>query len=107
MGRKDGTLPLLRPDGKTQVTIEYKKLPDGGVEPVRVHTIVISTQHDPKYTQEQLKADLKEHVIKAVVPAKYIDSDTIFHLTHQVCSPSVAQKEMVASLVVKLSSTPT
>jgi len=78
--RKDGTLPLLRPDGKTQVTIEYKKLPDGGVEPVRVHTIVISTQHDPKYTQEQLKADLKEHVIKAVVPAKYIDSDTIFHL---------------------------
>merc|ERR1712205_297986 len=64
--RKDGTLPLLRPDGKTQVTIEYKKLPDGGVEPVRVHTIVISTQHDPSYTQEQLKKDLMEHVIKAV-----------------------------------------
>merc|ERR1712216_154782 len=53
--RKNGTLPLLRPDGKTQVTIEYKKLPDGGVEPIRVHTIVISTQHDPAYTQEQLK----------------------------------------------------
>jgi len=78
--RKNGTLPLLRPDGKTQVTVEYKKLADGGVEPIRVHTIVISTQHDPAYTQEQLKKDLMEHVIKAVVPAKYLDDDTIYHL---------------------------
>merc|ERR1712216_35950 len=78
--RKDGTLPLLRPDGKTQVTIEYKKLPDGGVEPVRVHTIVVSTQHDPAYTQEQLKKDLMEKVIKAIVPAKYLDAKTIYHL---------------------------
>jgi len=78
--RKDGTLPLLRPDGKTQVTVEYKNLPDGGVEPIRVHTIVISTQHDPAYTNEQLEIDLKEKVIKAVVPAKYMDKDTIFHL---------------------------
>merc|ERR1711981_1402589 len=78
--RKDGTLPLLRPDGKTQVTVEYKNLPDGGVEPVRVHTIVISTQHDPKYTNEKLEADLREHVIKAIVPAKYLDENTIYHI---------------------------
>merc|ERR1712159_674907 len=78
--RKNGTLPLLRPDGKTQVTVEYKKLPDGGVEPIRVHTIVISTQHDPTYTNEDIKKDLLEHVIRKVVPAKYLDNDTIFHI---------------------------
>merc|ERR1712159_543030 len=78
--RKDGTLPLLRPDGKTQVTVEYKKEADGGLTPLRVHTIVISTQHDPAYTNEQLRADLMEHVIKAIVPAKYLDADTIYHL---------------------------
>merc|ERR1712159_803860 len=78
--RKDGTLPLLRPDGKTQVTVEYKKEADGGLTPLRVHTIVISTQHDPAYTNEQLRADLMEHVIKAIVPAKYLDADTIYHI---------------------------
>jgi len=78
--RKNGTLPLLRPDGKTQVTVEYKKLPDGGVEPLRCHTIVISTQHDPTYTNEDIKKDLMEHVIRKVVPAKYLDNDTIFHI---------------------------
>jgi S-adenosylmethionine synthetase len=78
--RKDGTLPMLRPDGKTQVTVEYKKNQDGSLTPLRVHTIVISTQHDPSYTQEQLAADLKEKVIKAVVPAKYLDDKTIYHL---------------------------
>merc|ERR1711934_571708 len=79
-GRKDGTLPLLRPDGKTQVTVEYKKEADGGLTPLRVHTIVISTQHDSDYTLEQIQADLKEHVIKPVVPAKYLDDNTIYHL---------------------------
>jgi S-adenosylmethionine synthetase len=78
--RKNGTLPLLRPDGKTQVTIEYKKNADGSMVPLRVHTIVISTQHDPSYTQEQLALDLQEHVIKAVVPAKYLDDNTIYHM---------------------------
>jgi S-adenosylmethionine synthetase len=78
--RKDGTLPLLRPDGKTQVTVEYKKLPDGAVEPIRVHTIVISTQHDPTYSNEDIKKDLMEHVIRKVVPAKYLDNDTIYHI---------------------------
>merc|ERR1711990_351841 len=80
MVRKDGTLPLLRPDGKTQVTIEYKKNADGSLAPLRVHTIVISTQHDPAYTQEQLAIDLKEKVIKAIVPAKYLDDKTIYHI---------------------------
>jgi len=78
--RKDGTLPKLRPDGKTQVTVEYRKLADGAMEPIRCHTIVISTQHDPDYTNEQIYADLMEHVIKKVVPAKYLDDDTIFHI---------------------------
>merc|ERR1712100_992771 len=80
MVRKDGTLPMLRPDGKTQVTVEYKKNKDGSLCPLRVHTIVISTQHDPAYTQEQLAADLKEKVIKAIVPAKYLDDKTIYHI---------------------------
>merc|ERR1719310_306551 len=78
--RKDGTLPKLRPDGKTQVTVEYIKNEDGSVTPQRVHTIVISTQHDADYTLEQIQADLKEHVIKPVVPAKYLDDNTIYHL---------------------------
>jgi S-adenosylmethionine synthetase len=78
--RKDGTLPKLRPDGKTQVTIEYQKEEDGSMTPLRVHTIVISTQHDPDYTLEQIQNDLKEHVIKPVVPAKFLDENTIYHL---------------------------
>merc|ERR1719261_165292 len=78
--RKDGTLPKLRPDGKTQVTVEYEKNDDGSVTPLRVHTIVISTQHDPDYTLEQIQADLKEHVIAPIVPAKYLDDNTIYHL---------------------------
>jgi len=77
--RKNGTLPLLRPDGKTQVTIEYEKR-GGFLKPTRVHTIVISTQHDPKYTQEQLKLDLMEHVIKPLVPADMLDDKTIYHI---------------------------
>merc|ERR1711871_794969 len=61
-------------------TIEYKKNADGSLAPLRVHTIVISTQHDPAYTQEQLAIDLKEKVIKAIVPAKYLDDKTIYHI---------------------------
>merc|ERR1711935_1196801 len=78
--RKDGTLPKLRPDGKTQVTIEYQKNEDGSMTPLRVHTIVISTQHDADYTLEQIQADLKEHVIKPIVPAEFLDENTIYHL---------------------------
>lgn len=77
--RKNGVCPWLRPDGKTQVTVEYKR--DGGaVVPQRVHTILISTQHSPDVTNEQIRKDLMEHVIKPVVPEKYIDDKTVFHL---------------------------
>ena len=72
-------MPWLRPDGKTQVTIEYKK--DGGAMiPIRVHTILISTQHSPDVTNDKIHADLMEYVIKPVVPSKYMDDKTIFHL---------------------------
>jgi S-adenosylmethionine synthetase len=74
--RKDETLAYLRPDGKTQVTVEY----DENNLPVRVDTIVISTQHDAEITLEQIQADLKEHVIKAVVPAELIDADTKYFI---------------------------
>ena len=69
--RKNGTLPYLRPDGKTQVTVAYE---DG--KPVAVETIVISTQHDEDVTLEQIRKDLIEHVIKPIVPAELMQSDT-------------------------------
>jgi S-adenosylmethionine synthetase len=78
--RKDGTVGWLRPDGKTQVTIEYKKGDDGAMIPVRVHTILISTQHAPDVTNEKIQSDLMEHVIKPIVPEKYLDADTIYHI---------------------------
>lgn len=77
--RKTGVCPWVRPDGKTQVTVEYKKV-DGRMIPQRVHTIVISTQHSEDITQEEIKAQLMEHVIKPVVPAQYLDEKTIYHL---------------------------
>jgi S-adenosylmethionine synthetase len=77
--RKNGVCGWLRPDGKTQVTVEYKK-EGGAMVPLRVHTIVISTQHDETVTNEQIRAGLMEHVIKPVVPAKYLDDKTIYHL---------------------------
>jgi len=77
--RKNGKCPWVRPDGKTQVTCEYK-LEGGKPVPIRVHTIVISTQHDDGVTNEQIKKDLHEHVIAPVVPAEYLTSETIYHL---------------------------
>jgi len=77
--RKDGTLPWVRPDGKTQVTVEYKN--EGGkLTPLRVHTIVISTQHSEDVTQAKIQEDLLEVVIKSVVPAHLLDDKTIYHL---------------------------
>lgn len=76
--RKNGTCPWLRPDGKTQVTVEYDN-EGGAMVPLRVHT-VISTQHDESVTNEQIAKDLKEHVIKLVIPSQYLDDKTIFHL---------------------------
>mmetsp|Transcript_30647 Transcript_30647/g.70603 ORF Transcript_30647/g.70603 Transcript_30647/m.70603 type:complete len:392 (+) Transcript_30647:172-1347(+) len=77
--RKNGTLEWIRPDGKTQVTCEYK-MENGVPVPQRVHTIVISTQHSEDITNEQIRKDLLEHVIKPVVPEKYLDENTIYHL---------------------------
>ncbi|MDU5141520.1 MAG: methionine adenosyltransferase [Paenibacillus dendritiformis] len=73
--RKDGTLPYLRPDGKTQVTIEYM---DG--KPVRVDTIVVSTQHAEEATLEQIQKDIREHVIAPVVPAEWLDEKTKYFI---------------------------
>lgn len=78
-GRRSGVLPWARPDTKTQVTVEYA-IKDGSCIPLNVHTIVISTQHSPSVTQEKLRADLMEHVIKPVVPEKYLTKKTIYHL---------------------------
>ncbi|TYZ64749.1 hypothetical protein PybrP1_004292 [[Pythium] brassicae (nom. inval.)] len=77
--RKNGTLDWIRPDGKTQVTVEYKQ-ENGRMIPQRVHTIVISTQHHDDVTNEQIAADLLKHVIQAVVPEKYLDDQTVYHL---------------------------
>ncbi|XP_033835385.1 S-adenosylmethionine synthase [Periophthalmus magnuspinnatus] len=77
--RRDGIITWLRPDSKTQVTVHYDQK-DGAVIPKRVHTIVISVQHDDNISLEEQKRVLKEKVIKAVVPAKYLDEKTIYHL---------------------------
>merc|ERR1719461_1811720 len=77
--RKDGTLKWVRPDGKTQVTCVYKKV-NGAMVPQRVHTVLISTQHDENVTNEVIRQDLMEHVIKPVVDAKYLNEKTIYHL---------------------------
>ncbi len=74
--RKNGTLAYLRPDGKTQVTVEY----DEANNPVRIDTIVISTQHAEDITLEQIQADLKKHVIDAVIPTELIDADTKYFI---------------------------
>lgn len=73
--RKNGTLAYLRPDGKTQVTVEYEDN-----KPVRIDTIVISTQHCPDVTREQIEKDLKEHVIAPIVPADLLDASTKYYI---------------------------
>ncbi len=73
--RKDGTLKYLRPDGKTQVTVEYD-----GDEVKRIDTVLISTQHDPDVTQEQIKKDLMEYVIKPIIPAELLDDETKYYV---------------------------
>ena len=70
--RKDGTLPYLRPDGKTQVTVEYD---EAGV-PKRLEAVVLSTQHDPDVTQEQIHEDIKKYVFDPILPADMVDEET-------------------------------
>ncbi|NXF51371.1 METK1 synthase, partial [Oceanites oceanicus] len=77
--RRNGELPWLRPDSKTQVTVQYIQ-ENGAVIPVRVHTIVISVQHDETISLENMRRTLHDRVIQAVVPAKYLDEKTIYHL---------------------------
>jgi S-adenosylmethionine synthetase len=70
--RKDGTLPFLRPDGKSQITVEY----DGAGRPRRVHTVLVSTQHDPDVDLTDLSAAVREHVVEAAIPGDLLDGDT-------------------------------
>ena len=74
--RKNGTLPYLRPDGKTQVTVEYD---EQGV-PKRLDAVVLSTQHDPDVTQEQIHEDIKKHVFDAIIPEGMVDENTKFFI---------------------------
>jgi len=74
--RKEGVLPYLRPDGKSQVTVEY----DENDKAVRLDAVVLSTQHDPDVTQEQIHADIKKYVFEPVLPAEMIDDNTRFYI---------------------------
>lgn len=75
--RRNGSspMPYLRPDAKSQVTIEYE-----GKRPKRVHTIIISTQHDAHVSQKRIRSDVIEHVIKSVIPAEFLDRKTVVHV---------------------------
>ena len=74
--RKDGTLSYLRPDGKTQVSVEY----DENGAPKRLEAVVLSTQHDEDVTQEQIHADIKKYVFDSILPAELVDADTKFFI---------------------------
>ena len=74
--RKDGTLSYLRPDGKTQVTVEY----DEAGKPIRIDAVVCSTQHDPEVTQEQIHEDIKKYVFDAIIPADMVDENTKYFI---------------------------
>ncbi|WP_455619728.1 methionine adenosyltransferase [Eisenbergiella sp.] len=74
--RKDGTLPYLRPDGKSQVTVEY----DENEKPIRLEAVVLSTQHDADVTQEQIHEDIKKYVFDPILPVELIDDETKFYI---------------------------
>jgi S-adenosylmethionine synthetase len=74
--RKNGTCPYLRPDGKSQVTVEY----DENYKPVRIDAVVISSQHSETVTTEELRGDILKHVIQAALPPEMLDEDTKYHI---------------------------
>jgi S-adenosylmethionine synthetase len=77
--RVSGRLPWLRPDTKTQVTVEYQN-DNGAFRPIRVDTVVVSAQHSDDISTPQLRKEIKEKIIKEVIPAKYLDEKTIYHV---------------------------
>ncbi|KIM65374.1 hypothetical protein SCLCIDRAFT_15035 [Scleroderma citrinum Foug A] len=77
--RRSGLLPWLRPDSKTQVTVEYKN-DNGAMVPLRVDTIVISTQHIEEISTEELRREIREKIVKKVIPAELLDDRTIYHI---------------------------
>ncbi|EIW73226.1 S-adenosylmethionine synthase [Tremella mesenterica] len=78
--RRDGSLPWLRPDSKTQVTVEYKKDPSGAVIPVRVDTVVISTQHAEEISTEDLRSEIMEKIVHKVIPKNLLDDRVVYHI---------------------------
>ena len=74
--RKNGTLPYLRPDGKSQVSVEY----DENGKPIRLEAVVLSTQHDPDVTQEQIHEDIKKHVFDPILPKELLDENTKYFI---------------------------
>jgi S-adenosylmethionine synthetase len=74
--RKNGTLSYLRPDGKTQVTVEY----DDNGKPVRLDAVVVSTQHDPEVSLEQIRSDILQYVIRPVLPERFLDENTSYYI---------------------------
>jgi S-adenosylmethionine synthetase len=78
--RRDGSLPWLRPDTKTQVTVEYEH--DGGaVVPVRVDTVVVSAQHSEDISTPELRKEILHKIVKKVIPARYLDDRTVYHVS--------------------------
>jgi S-adenosylmethionine synthetase len=73
--REEGIIPYLRPDGKSQVTIEYIN-----GKPARVHTVVVAAQHQPDVSTEQLRKDIRRHVVRKVIPSGLLDADTVYHI---------------------------
>lgn len=78
--RRNGELGWLRADSKTQVTVEYEKLANGAVKPLRVDTVVISTQHAEEISTEDLRTEVMEKVVKAVIPANLLNEKTVYHI---------------------------
>lgn len=84
--RNDGSLPWLRPDTKTQVTVEYKH-DNGAVIPLRVDTVVVSAQHSEDISVDKLRSEIMEKIVKKIIPAKYLDDKTVYHVSCSSPSP--------------------